>query len=464
MELTLPVPYVLVLAAASGLAYIVAVVVYRIVLHPIARFPGPRLAAITYWYEGYFDVILGGQYTNKIWKLHARYGPIVRINPDELHIDDPSFIDEIYAGGSKKRDKTEYFTCQFGQPQSSFGAVSHDRHRMLRGSMNRYFSKAAVSKLEPMIKKNIDKLSEKFEAHAGNGAPIDLGSAYSCMTTDVVCEYCFGRSTKFLDQASFEPNLRAAILGGSTAGLAIKQWPPLYTVMDSLPSSLVGSLMPGMNAFLKFRKDMAEQTEVIAAGAGSGYEKRTETYPTIFHELLNSDLPGEEKQAWRLEQEGAVIVGAGTETTAWTLAALTFYLLGDAAILQKLKDELRTVASGTHDLPSASRLEQLPYLNATVHEGLRLTYGLATRSARAAREPIVYRGIGGDGSKVEWTIPPNTPVGMTSVFIHQNGDIYPDPLCFRPERWLDENGRRRTDLDRYLFSFSKGSRQCLGMK
>lgn len=47
---------------------------------------------------------------------------------------------------------------------------------------------------------------------------------------------------------------------------------------------------------------------------------------------------------------------------------------------------------------------------------------------------------------------------MTSTLIHQNPTIFPSPHEFRPERWL-ENPR----LDRYLVSFSKGSRQCLGM-
>lgn len=58
----------------------------------------------------------------------------------------------------------------------------------------------------------------------------------------------------------------------------------------------------------------------------------------------------------------------------------------------------------------------------------------------------------------DWTIPPNTPVGMTSVLIHQDESVFPDAHSFEPERWID-NPR----LDRYLVSFSKGSRQCLGI-
>ena len=47
---------------------------------------------------------------------------------------------------------------------------------------------------------------------------------------------------------------------------------------------------------------------------------------------------------------------------------------------------------------------------------------------------------------------------MTSVLMHLNPSIFPQPKEFIPERWLD-NPR----LGKYLVSFTKGSRQCLGI-
>lgn len=54
--------------------YYATLVFYRLFIHPLARFPGPRLAAISRWYEGYYDVVLDGQYTSKIAQLHGIYG------------------------------------------------------------------------------------------------------------------------------------------------------------------------------------------------------------------------------------------------------------------------------------------------------------------------------------------------------------------------------------------------------
>ncbi len=49
---------------------------YRLYLSPLAKFPGPKLAALTLWYEFYHDVIKGGKYTWEIAKMHERYGKI----------------------------------------------------------------------------------------------------------------------------------------------------------------------------------------------------------------------------------------------------------------------------------------------------------------------------------------------------------------------------------------------------
>ena len=47
---------------------------YRLFLHPLSPIPGPKLAALTYWYEFYYDVIKPGQYVFKIKDLHKQYG------------------------------------------------------------------------------------------------------------------------------------------------------------------------------------------------------------------------------------------------------------------------------------------------------------------------------------------------------------------------------------------------------
>ena len=66
--------YVITGGAAALLLYYFCTAIYRLYLSPIAKFPGPKLAALTLWYEFYHDVIRGGQYGRKIADLHDEYG------------------------------------------------------------------------------------------------------------------------------------------------------------------------------------------------------------------------------------------------------------------------------------------------------------------------------------------------------------------------------------------------------
>jgi hypothetical protein len=55
---------------------LVLAAVYRVYLHPLAKFPGPKLAALTFLYEFYFDGVKHGQYTNEIARMHQKYGTL----------------------------------------------------------------------------------------------------------------------------------------------------------------------------------------------------------------------------------------------------------------------------------------------------------------------------------------------------------------------------------------------------
>lgn len=67
---------VLVHGLAACIIYLVALAVYRLYLGPLAKFPGPRLAALSNWYEFYYDVLKDGDFTWQIKRLHMKYGKI----------------------------------------------------------------------------------------------------------------------------------------------------------------------------------------------------------------------------------------------------------------------------------------------------------------------------------------------------------------------------------------------------
>lgn len=61
---------------AAFITYVVGRAVDRAYFSPLSGFPGPKLAAITYLYEFYYDWWLGGQYIFEIERLHKKYGQL----------------------------------------------------------------------------------------------------------------------------------------------------------------------------------------------------------------------------------------------------------------------------------------------------------------------------------------------------------------------------------------------------
>lgn len=197
----------------------------------------------------------------------------------------------------------------------------------------------------------------------------------------------------------------------------------------------------------------------------------------IFAQLLESTLPESEKTLDRLSMEAFSLTGAGTETTAvgaiscdflyqmfqyhlqYTPTVIVFHLLTQPAVRARLEKELLNAGSEPAQL-DWNALEQLPYLYAVIHKGLRLSYGVSARLPRIVRcENLIYRSKDGEGC----IIPQGTPIGMSSAMMHHNESIFPNSFEYRPERWLDENGKKNHALEKYLFTFSKGSRRCSGM-
>ena len=268
-------------------------------------------------------------------------------------------------------------------------------------------------------------------------------------------QYAYGRSDYRLERDDFGPDFHnAALESGKSAGL-LKQMIWILHLMQSLPEWLAVLLSPSIDSVICIQRQVEQQIMQIKAQPRSTYCDLS--HPTLFHEILQSNLPESDKSVNRLKDEAAIIVGAGTLTTSWALSLATYHLLASPRILRKLKTELLSAARVSDDpnIP-LSVLDSLPYLAAVIQETLRLSYGVASRLQRVSPDKTMTfhdRTCGKD-----WIIPPNTPVGMTSVLIHQDESIFRDAHSFVPERWIDD-----PRLDRYLVSFSKGSRQCLGI-
>lgn len=256
----------------------------------------------------------------------------------------------------------------------------------------------------------------------------------------------------------------------------MKQFGWLYTVLTCIPQKLVSIIHPLTRDLFDVQNTITAQIEEIKASKTKSLEAR----PTILYDLVvnpNNHLPPSELTTPRLTEEAFTLLGAGTVTTAHTLATTLYHLLANPSKLARARAELAPLFySNSNSLakpPTWTDLEHhLPYLSAVLTEGLRLSYGVSHRLSRISPDAALRVP---DAPEPVAVIPPATPVSMTQMFLHDDARIFPEPAAFKPERWLLESeeeegegneGARAEQLARmrrFLVPFSKGTRQCVGM-
>ncbi|OAQ97404.1 hypothetical protein LLEC1_02670 [Akanthomyces lecanii] len=480
---------------ACWVVYAACLGVYRLWYSPIAHLPGPKLAALTQYYEFYYDIILGGQYTFRIVEMHKQYGPVVRISPWEVHVSDHDFHSELYPGPHRRRHKwlfwakqvrklptfachcTEHLLTRCSSERlvcvtdnvtaaspnsaldSGLATLDHDHHRLRRTPLNQFFSTKSVRNLQPIIEERVDQLLRRLrrEGQDRPTEPLDLMYPFSAYTNDVINEYAFARSDHLIEEPDFGAATTNSLLKGTHMGPIIKHMNWALTLVNALPESVSGRWVPGWDGWLKLKNDVLGQIRDIKATQGTKNWELNVDHPTIFHELLSSEmLPDVEKQTDRLAQDGQILVQGGTLTTSWALALAVFHLCHRPETLKKLRDELFEAIPNANEVVPLAQLESLPYLRAVIKETLRHSVGTSSRLSRIA--PDESFDVADLDTGRSYHIPAGTVVSMSPYRTIMDASIFADPLVFRPERWLNEDER----LDGYMIMFGGGTRVCLG--
>ncbi|KAG2100171.1 cytochrome P450 [Suillus discolor] len=145
--------------------------------------------------------------------------------------------------------------------------------------------------------------------------------------------------------------------------------------------------------------------------------------------------------------------GAGTETTATAICTVLMAAAHFPEEQAKVQAELDAVI-GRGRAPTFADKPSLPRLAAFISEALRW-------------RPLTPLGQFLNGSSSTEVHPENycIPAG-TTVFgnhwaISRDPEVYPEPEAFKPQRWIDDQGRLRDDLTFFVYGF--GRRVCPGL-
>ncbi|OJJ46793.1 hypothetical protein ASPZODRAFT_142587 [Penicilliopsis zonata CBS 506.65] len=446
--------YLIILTALIGCTITQAI--YRLYFHPLHTFPGPKIAAATFLYQFFYDAVLGGRYIWEVEKMHEKYGPIVRINPRDLHIKDSHYFDTIYR--IPKQEKDAPSAAIFMSPYSMISTISHNQHRTRRAMLNNFFSKQAVVKLEPRIQAQVNKLIERLEiaSRQPGNTPVRVHDAFADLTIDVITEYTYGESMGCLDDPDETNSMSEAVEGFGVLVHLMWFLPGLVKLFRATPLSVIERFQPKAAKLFGVKRMISNRSIAILQKKTPGDDSNEDKPPqTVFEALTAPSVPAEEKTLPRLEDESFVVLIAGMGTTMKVLTLGALHLAHNKALARTLREELRQVMPEPSSRPSCAQLEKLPYLTGVINESLRLSHPLLFRMARVSPvDPLVYG---------KYVIPPGTPISESSYFVHMDPSLFPDPDSFDPDRWIRAS-EQGFSLTSFLVPFSKGSRQCLGIK
>jgi cytochrome P450 len=176
-------------------------------------------------------------------KCHQRHGPVIRIGPNDLHVNDPEVFQDVTRVGSRfVKDPKFYKFITF--PGTSIGETDPAAHRIRRQVLTPAFSPQRIQDLAPFIKQQVDKLLDRFSAFAKSSTPVDVNAASKAFTMDIISKILFGQQVGCLDDPEFRNDFVRYIKEAFEMGWTATAFPELTKFMLSVPEWLMKIVFP----------------------------------------------------------------------------------------------------------------------------------------------------------------------------------------------------------------------------
>ncbi|KAF8901836.1 cytochrome P450 [Mucidula mucida] len=434
------------LLLAFSIAYCAIVVIYRLYFHPLRAVPGPRLGAVSGWYQAYHDIWKDGYFTTHLKDLHNIYGPVVRTRPNELHFCSPEAYFAIYTARSGFTKDPQFYRS-FGEDESSFGLVDVQKHKQRRNIMSPLFSRRAIVQLEHVIQEKIELFMESLRESSKVNAPVNLHRGFRALTMDTITAYCYGNSFGALSTPDFKHPILISLGPATPIATASRHFPILH-LFKRLPYWFAQAINRDMIGVVQLHRFVLAQIDGILHNPDS---LRSAEHETIYHHLLpetpkRTDWPSRKS----LHEEALNLLFAGTDTTANAIETGVLHIFSDERVKKKLLEELIDAYPEKETPVAFEVVEKLPYLTSVIKESLRLSSGVPVALPRIAQADTVIDGV---------AVPAGAIVGTSAKFLLRNPAVFSIPDKFIPERWMQSDAQQ---LEKYLVVFSRGPRSCLG--
>ncbi|KAK4231621.1 cytochrome P450 [Podospora fimiseda] len=420
--------------------------------------PGPFLARFSYAWLAYR--IIRGDVKRVFIKMHNKYGPIIRIGPNQVVTDDPDTL-RSYMSAKTKYLRPDWNLGGRAHPDydNLFCILDNDEHDALKAkTMGGYSGRELGSQFEPAVDHEIKSLlsliRRKFLSNDNIPRPMEVSEVMRYLTMDVITRLGYGKSFGHLTNGT-------DVYGWVTA--TGNYWMMALTLFIELPLTRgmmfsrygIGTMGPKLTDEMGPGKIMSVIHDIVSERFRALREGDGKPKGDMVSSFIRNGLTREQ-----IEGEAMLQLIAGSDTTTNVLSATIMHLTSTPQAYARLKNEIhQAIATGTapaDDLISYQQCLKLPYLQAVIWEGFRMA-SAATYSH--------YKEVPPGGDTLNGiTLPEGTMIGHSSGAMTQRTDIFgPDAAVFRPERFSEvDEATRQARLKACDIVFGGGRWTCSG--
>nr|B3FWT9.1 RecName: Full=Cytochrome P450 monooxygenase rdc4; AltName: Full=Hypothemycin biosynthesis cluster protein rdc4 [Pochonia chlamydosporia]ACD39773.1 cytochrome P450 [Pochonia chlamydosporia] len=430
------------------LGYVVYTAIYNVYFHPLANFPGPKYLAASRIPLAFKR--LTGEEVAMTYKLHIKYGPYVRVSPDELSTISTAATKDVYghntrAGGVPKDFKAYYMKNQRKDGTEGLLTAGDEEHYRQRKVFAPAFSDRAIREQEPLLKKYTDLLVAKSYEKCQTAGKVDMVMFFNFATFDFIADCVFGDSLHHLESMEYHPFLAniTATVRFSAMRRVLRSFPILQAIFEAfMPKSMI--------------KKRLEHVKFCDERVMNRLANDNPSHPDFWTLVEHAEAKGNGLTKGEMRQNGFLLLTAATETTSSLMSAITYLLCKNPEKMKKLQAEVRGAFKSTDEMNTIT-LPKLQYLQMAIEEGLRVYPPVPGGLPRRVVQP----GTTLDGSASNMHI--QSVVFYSQYASYHSPSHFARPHEFIPERW-SQNPPAEFANDRLeaVQAFSAGPRDCIG--
>jgi cytochrome P450 len=360
------------------------------------------------------------------------YGPLVeiRLQPQQptIVVNDPALIRSMLVDLAPTLDKGRFFEKMGQLLGDSVVTAAGSDHVQRRRQLQPAFRHTEIARYVNLMREQVTTTTAAWRP----GQLLDVREVMVKLSLDMLAATVFSGS---IDEHAFHQLRRdlSVVMNGVGTRIMLPDWAerlplPANRRFTAARDAVRATINDAVDTLRAADRDSGDMLSMLLRA-----QDETTGQPLTGHQICSEIL---------------TLAVAGTETTASVLSWVLYELARNPDIDERVQAELDEVLT---DRPvTFDDLSRLPYLGRVITEALRLhhTGWLVTRRTLQTTR------IG------SWDIPAGTELAYCQHALHRDTELFPDPLAFDPDRWLDDN--QPSLPDGAFLPFGAGKHKCIG--